>query len=186
MTSPFNQPPQPSHAPVSHAPVSHAPGQNQYAHHPGQDFGQVQHSGSEIAMVSGPVTREKDDHSFILYLILGWLTGGIWDIIVMYQMTESVNRMCRRDGRRTMNYVLALLLTIITFGIYGLIWYHQFSERIGNETARRGLGRRISAGSYWGWGVLGLLIVVGPYIYKYKLMDAVNALAHDHNARPHV
>ncbi len=35
--------------------------------------------------------------------------------------------------------------------------------------------------SYWGWNVLGAWIVVGPFIYKYKLFKAMNLLSMHYN-----
>ena len=38
-----------------------------------------------------------------------------------------------------------------------------------------------SAGSFWGWNVLGSLIVVGPFIYLHKMFKAMNLLAAHYN-----
>lgn len=34
-----------------------------------------------------------------------------------------------------------------------------------------------------GWNILGSLIIVGPFIYTYKLLHAMNDLCADYNAR---
>ena len=36
---------------------------------------------------------------------------------------------------------------------------------------------------FWGWDILGSLIVVGPFIYLHKLCKALNLAAADFNAK---
>lgn len=40
-----------------------------------------------------------------------------------------------------------------------------------------------TAATYWLWNILGSLIIVGPFIYTYKLLHAMNDLCADYNAR---
>lgn len=47
--------------------------------------------------------------------------------------------------------------------------------------ARRGLEQSISAKTFWGWNVLGILLLVGPFVYIAKVADAMNALASHYN-----
>lgn len=41
----------------------------------------------------------------------------------------------------------------------------------------------LSASDYWLWGILGSLIIVGPFIYMYKYLKAINTLCADYNHR---
>ena len=69
----------------------------------------------------------------------------------------------------------------ITLGIADLVWYHRISNRIGGELQRRGLDYDFGAKDFWLWGILGSLIVVGPFIYTHKLFKAMNALSENYN-----
>lgn len=71
----------------------------------------------------------------------------------------------------------------VNFGIGWLVWYHKLSGRIGVEQAARGLPVTVTATTYWLWNILGSLIIVGPFIYTYKLLHAMNDLCADYNAR---
>lgn len=51
------------------------------------------------------------------------------------------------------------------------------------EQAARGLPVTVTAATYWLWNILGSLIIVGPFIYTYKLLHAMNDLCADYNAR---
>ena len=70
----------------------------------------------------------------------------------------------------------------ITCGIITLVWYHQMSERLGSEARARGFATNLSAATFWLWFVLGSLIFVGPFVYTYKVCEAMNAVANSYNA----
>ena len=71
----------------------------------------------------------------------------------------------------------------MTLGIYAFIWYHKISNRIGNELARRGINYNFSATDFWLWGILGSFIIIGPFIYKHKMLASMNMLAEDYNIK---
>ena len=82
-----------------------------------------------------------------------------------------------------MNYCFMVLITPITLGIYSFVWYHKMSERIGNELKRRDIAYNFSCSDFWLWDVLGSLIIVGPFVYGYKLFTAMNLICADYNAK---
>lgn len=45
------------------------------------------------------------------------------------------------------------------------------------------VGTTLNAATYWLWNILGSLIIVGPFIYTYKLLHVKNDLCADYNAR---
>lgn len=68
-------------------------------------------------------------------------------------------------------------------GIVPLIWQHRLTNRIGDELRARDLPYEINAGTFWGWGIFGSLIIVGPFIYYHKFFKAMNMIAEDYNKR---
>ena len=76
-----------------------------------------------------------------------------------------------------------IILSILTLGIGYLVWHHKLCARIGSELTRRGLDCKFGAGDYWGWNILGTLIIVGPFIFCYKLFKAMNTLNADFNLK---
>ena len=90
----------------------------------------------------------------------------------------------RYDGKKTMHYcLLFFLIAPLKCGIAYFVWNHKLCNRIGDEMRRRGIQQTISAKTFWGWSVLGILILVGPMIYVHKLADAMNSLANDYNRK---
>ena len=100
---------------------------------------------------------------FLKWFFLNIITLGIYNLAVMYHISEEINQVAAKDGKKTMNYLLLFFL-------------------IGPELDKRGLGYKFGAGSFWGWCILGAIIVVGPCIYVHKLFKAMNKLNESYNA----
>lgn len=124
----------------------------------------------------------RTDFSLGKYILLSFITFGIYGIIVMFRLVDNVNIVASPyDGKKTMNYLVMLLLGIITFGIYPLVWNHQLSDRVGDEVRRRNIPSDFSSTTYWLWGILGGFIIVGPFIYMDRLFKSVNAMSESYN-----
>ncbi len=132
---------------------------------------------------AAPVGQLKTHRGLVKYILLCIITLGIYDLVIMSSISNDVNIICSRyDGRKTMHYCLLFFLVgPITLGIGSLVWHHKISSRIGKELRRRGIPYLFGAGSYWLWNILGALIIVGPFVYKYRLFRAMNHLAKHYN-----
>lgn len=132
-----------------------------------------------------PRKQFATNRSFVVWILLNIITFGIDGLVMMYIITQDVNEICSpRDGKHTYSFLLMVFLfSWLTLGIYPLVWWHMFSNRLGDALQSRGYNRSISASSFWGWKILGALIIVGPFIYLYKMLDAVNTLCADANNR---
>ncbi|MCL2595270.1 MAG: DUF4234 domain-containing protein [Promicromonosporaceae bacterium] len=128
-----------------------------------------------------PFRQLKTDRNLWVWLGLSIITFGIYSIIVWYTMAEDINMTAQRDGKKTMNYLLVILLSMVTFGIFMIVWMHMFSDRVGNEARRRNLGELVSAKDFWLWYVLGSLIIIGPFVYMYKVFNAMNHINGSYN-----
>lgn len=140
-----------------------------------------------VNITQTPVQRNnfRTKRGLAKYILLGIVTLGVYDIWQMSEVGTTLNLIAtRRDGRRTMHYCLMFfLIGWLTFGVGWLVWYHKLSGRIGDEQAARGLPVTVTAATYWLWNVLGSLIIVGPFVYTYKLLHAMNDLCSDCNVR---
>ncbi|MBC8531414.1 DUF4234 domain-containing protein [Gehongia tenuis] len=132
---------------------------------------------------TAPVGQLRTNRGLLKYILLSIVTLGIYGIVVMSSISNDINVIASRyDGKRTMHYCLLIfLVSWITLGIGYFVWFHKISGRIGNELLRRNIGYPFSAGSFWGWNVLGAFIIVGPFIYLHKLLKAMNLLSENYN-----
>lgn len=134
---------------------------------------------------AAPAVKLGTNRSLWKFVLLSIVTFGIYAIITFSKLSRDINTIASKyDGRKTMHYCLILFLfSWLTLGIVPLIWGSRLSRRIGNELKRRGINYGFGAGTYWGWGVFGSLIIVGFFLYHHKLFTAMNLLAEDYNRR---
>ena len=132
---------------------------------------------------TAPVGQLKTNKSLLKYILLSLITFGIYGIVVMSSVSSDVNIVASRyDGKKTMHYCLLFFLVgPITLGIAYLVWYHKISARIGTELERRNIDYHFSAADYWLWNILGSFIIVGPFVYYYKLFKATNKMCEHYN-----
>lgn len=132
---------------------------------------------------AAPVRQLKTNRGLVKYILLSIITFGIYALVVMSTVSSDINTIASRyDGKKTMHFcLLTFIFSWLTLGIGILVWYHKISARIGRELDRRGIGYSFGAGTYWGWSILGSLIIVGPFIYFHKLFKSMNLLAENYN-----
>lgn len=137
----------------------------------------------ENTVNTAPVGQLKTNKGLLKTILLSLITFGIYPLVVMSAVSNEINIVASRyDGKKTMHFCLLLFIVApITLGIAGIVWYHKISNRIGAELKRRGIDYSFSAGTYWGWNVLGCLIGIGPLVYLHKLFKAVNKLNAHYN-----
>lgn len=123
------------------------------------------------------------NRSLLKLVLLGFITLGIYSAWVIARSGEDLNSIAGRwDNKRSMNFwLLAIVVGPLTLGIGHLVWWHKTSARIGNELQRRGLNPTVTAADFWLWSILGSLIIIGPFIFLYKWLTAMNHLCRHYN-----
>lgn len=132
---------------------------------------------------TAPVGQLKTNRGLLKLILLSIITFGIYGLVVWSAVSSDINTIASRyDGKKTMHYLLlTFIVTPITGGIAALVWNHRLANRIGAELARRGIAYKVSAGTFWGWGILGSFIGVGPFIYSHKILKGMNLIAGHYN-----
>ena len=126
----------------------------------------------------------RTNRGLLKYVLLSLITFGIYGLVVKTHISMEIDTVAApRDHKSTLHYLpVVLLLGPITCGIFPLIWYHNLSNRIGDELKARNLGYEFGAGDFWGWGVLGSMILIGPFVYLHKLLTSMNLINESYNA----
>lgn len=132
-----------------------------------------------------PVAQLRTNRALWKAILLSILTLGIYGLVMMCHIGEDMNTVASRyDGKKTMHYALLIfIIAPITLGIGAIVWIHKLCARMGNELTRRGIGYKMGASTFWLWGVLGSLILIGPFVFTHKLLKSMNLLNADYNAR---
>lgn len=130
-----------------------------------------------------PVGQLKTNRSLGKVILFTIITFGIYGLVFFSSVGEDLNAIASRyDGKRTMHFcLLAFVISPLTLGIGALVWYHKMSDRVGSELQRRGINYPFGAGTFWGWYVLGALILIGPFVYMAKICIAMNELCASYN-----
>ncbi len=184
---------QASEAPQGFAPQGFAPqptSPQPYAPQPEYNPFQAQYGYAQPPVVVAPMyqppaRRLKTNRKLWKYILLDFVTFGIYSIVFFSNISTSINTAASRyDGRKTMHFCLVLFVfSWLTLGIVPLIWFSRMSRRIGNELQRRGIQYGFGASTFWLWDILGSLIVCGPFIYIHKLAKAMNLVCENYNMR---
>ena len=132
---------------------------------------------------TAPVGQLKTNRGLVKLILLSLITFGIYGLVVWSAVSQDINTAASRyDGKKTMHYLLlAFIVSPITAGIAALVWNHRLANRIGAELTRRGIDYHVGAGTFWGWGILGSLIVVGPLVYTHKILKGMNLISEHYN-----
>jgi len=144
----------------------------------------VSANGTQISSNPTPVLRRN--RGLTKFFFLGWLTLGIYDIVVLSHISKEINLIATKDdGKNTMHYCLiAFIFSWLTMGIVPLIWQHNITERMENQLSIRQISYKFTTGTFWGWGIFGaLLLGIGPLIYIHKMMKAMNLINNDFNQK---
>ncbi len=122
---------------------------------------------------TAPALQLPAGRGLLKWIFYGLITFGIYNLVAIVKISEEINIAASRyDGQRTMHYLFVLLLSPLTLGIYPIVWMHKLCNRLGREVNRRGYNMKFGGATMWLWGVLGSLIIIGPFVYIYKLMKA--------------
>lgn len=133
-----------------------------------------------------PAIQLTTKRGLVKFILFSIITFCIYPLVMMTKISNEIDVVASRyDGRKTMNFcLLTFIVAPITLGIALLVWYHRICNRMGNELLRRNLPYSISAGTFWGWMILGsLLFGIGPLVFMHKFLKAMNTINADYNIR---
>lgn len=136
-----------------------------------------------VSFAPTPVGQLKTNRSLLKFVFLSLITFGIYGLVVMSAVSTDITTIASRyDGKKTMHYCLVVFIfSPLTLGIVYLVWSHRLCDRIGCELVRRNISYRFGPLDFWLWDILGAFILVGPFIYMYRLLKSMNFLSENYN-----
>ncbi len=124
----------------------------------------------------------KTDRSLLVYILLSFVTCGIYPLYFIYRLAQDVNVACEGDGEETPGLVALVLLSIITCGIYSWYWYYKVGNRLANNAERYGLLFQENGTTILLWCLFGVVLCgIGPYVAMYILIKNTNAICDAYN-----
>lgn len=125
---------------------------------------------------------KRTNRSLLTYILLNFITCGIYGYIFIYGLANDVNDVCDGDGQKTGGLLAYLLLGFITCGIYDFIWWYKLCNRISVNGPRYGVTIQENGTTFLLWSLLGsLLCGVGPFIALHQVLRNMNTLCAAYN-----
>ena len=122
-------------------------------------------------------SKIKKNRNFVIYLILTFLTGGLYMILFWWGFIKDMNLICGEEGESP-NSILVLIFSVITCGIYYFYWMYKHSERIKNTAPRYNVRIKQSSESILLWAIVGTIFAFGFGILlgQYFMINNFNKL----------
>lgn len=150
----------------------------------GSAFNEVKQSvgGSNNMHSNGNVRRLKDDRGLVSYILLTFITCGIYGYYFIYKLASDVNVACDGDGENTTGLAAFILLSIVTCGIYAWVWYYKLGNRLASNGPRYGVTITENGTTVLMWQIFGVLMCgIGPFIAMNILIKNSNKICNAYN-----
>ena len=123
--------------------------------------------------------------SAIAYLLLSIPTLFIYNAVVSEHIRKEYLALAEgKSAKRPSSYIFIYFLGLLTLGIVPLVWHIKMAGRIGALAKEKGLARpKTSSASFALWTLLGLLILVGPFIGRHQYLHTLNVIERDENEK---
>lgn len=136
-----------------------------------------------IATTVPKPARLTTNRNAFAYLILVFLTCGLYGLIELHTIAKEMNTCCAGDGKSTPGVVKLFLLTFITCGFYAIYFWYALENRIQDNGRRYGLYIQESGASVILWMFLGTVTCfIGTFIGFNILFTNMNKLFAAYNA----
>jgi hypothetical protein len=127
-------------------------------------------------------------HSAFLVLVFSVITLGIYWLVYISKEAKITNTIC---GSKIGGVLAYIFLGIITCGIYIIVHECLIIETRSKWLESHGSHSNVSIVSYLVWLILGVIIIIGPFIAFIKYVHQQNILIRsygqgDKNASKHI
>lgn len=124
----------------------------------------------------------KADRSLVVYILLGIVTCGIYNLWFIHSLAKDVNIACEGDGKKTSGLLVFILLSFITCGIYGFIWFYSLGNRLALNAVKYNMNFQENGITVLMWQLFGALLCgIGPFIALHIIIKNTNSLCAAYN-----
>ncbi len=118
---------------------------------------------------------------FLRALLLAIPTLMLYPLYVIEMVSQSINVACRKDGKRTWGLLPFLVFSFISLGIFPLIWHCKIINRMNEYCEAHGIECHISKRYYLCWTLIGLPILIGPFVALARFLSVFRDIARHFN-----
>ncbi len=126
--------------------------------------------------------RLQTDRSLLMYILLTFITCGIYSYYFVYKMAHDVNIACEGDGESTSGLIAFILLSFITCGFYSMFWEYNLGNRLSANAPRYGMTFAENGTTVLMWMIFGsLLCGIGYFVGTNILIKNTNKICMAYN-----
>jgi len=126
--------------------------------------------------------RLNDKRSTLLFYTLTLLTLGVYALFFFTPFSFDLDKVApKRDGTKTINFLFVFIVAYMTASIAMFVWDYHIAGRIEEALIQRGINYQFGTKDFWAYQIIGSFIIVGPFIFRYRLIHAMNLLCADYN-----
>lgn len=128
------------------------------------------------------VGRLGTSRSMIIFILLTFITCGLYPLFFISSVARDVNTACEGDGKHTAGLIKFILLTFITCGIYSFVWEYSLGNRLAENARRYGTSFSENGTTVLMWELFGILLCgLGPFIAMNILIRNTNRICDAYN-----
>ena len=126
----------------------------------------------------------QTDRSLFMYILLTYVTCGIYSYFFTYKLAQDTNAMCFEDGETTPGLGMYILLSIITCGFYSYYWLYKIQNRLQAAGYRYGMPVAENGTTVILWATVGCFLCgLGPFIAMNIVMTSANKIGTAYNMK---
>ena len=130
------------------------------------------------------MNKVNENRSLLLFIILNFLTCGLYGLFFIHSWAKDINTICENDGEHTSGLLMYIILTFLTCGIYPIYWHYKNANRLYNISDDYNITINEDGTTILLWYLLGALLCgIGPFIALFILINNTNRLASAYNAK---
>ncbi len=132
-------------------------------------------------VAGGPL---KTHRGVLLFIVLTFITCGIYPWYFYYSVAKDANIICEGDGEETAGLLKHILLLFVTCGIYEYIWHCQFADRLRRNASRYGVTIEENGTTVLLWFIPGSFCCgIGSFVAYHIQMKNLNKMARAYNGK---
>ena len=128
------------------------------------------------------VGRLETNRSLLTYILLNFITCGIYSFFFFYSLARDVNTACDGDGQKTPGLAEYILFSFLTCGIYAIFWQYNLGNRLAEGSRRYGMHFSENGTTVLMWLLFGTFICgIGPFVSMNILIKNTNRICDAYN-----
>ncbi len=125
----------------------------------------------------------RTDRSMWKVIFFSFCTCGLYAVWWWATIGEDLNILIPEKPRTMSYWLVTFVLNFLTCGIWSLVWKTQVSNKIGDVCEKYGSEYTLSGGDFWIFDILLSFVLVGPFIYLYRVSRCMNSVCAAYNAK---